>query len=293
MNKPVLMLVSKLKTIAKAGAVSSTLCLLLVMPACRHRKGLPIKPKEEIKAVVDNRPALQLVKKQHEHELRYNWLSLKAAVETEANGENQNFDASIRIKKDSAIWISISPALGIEVMRVLITPDTVKYMNRLNNTYFVDAVCKINDLIQADFDFYMIQDLLVGNSFEYYDDERLKTSIVDNNYLISSVRKGKLKRLANTANTEREAIQSMWLEPLNFKLVKIRLDEFTSQRELTTEYSNFKAIEDSTQLMPHSINMNVKAQKTITVRVNYAKVKLNQPQEFPFKIPAKYTRKQN
>lgn len=283
-------MISKLKSVVVLG---STLCLLLLTHSCRNRKGLPIKPKEEIKAVVDNRPALQLVKKQHEHELRYNWLSLKAAVETEANGENQNFDASIRIKKDSAIWISISPALGIEVMRVLITPDTVKYMNRLNNTYFVDAVCKINDLIQADFDFYMIQDLLVGNSFEYYDDDRLKTSIVDNNYLISSVRKGKLKRLANTTNTERDAVQSMWLEPLNFKLVKIRLDEFTSQRELTTEYSNFKIVEDSTQLMPHSINMNVKAQKTIVVRVNYSKVKLNQIQEFPFKIPAKYTRKQN
>ncbi|MBC7411364.1 MAG: DUF4292 domain-containing protein [Bacteroidia bacterium] len=287
------MKIYKLKSIANVALVISALCLLFVTPACSNRKGLPIKPKEGIKAVIDNRPALQLVKKQHEHELRYNWLSLKAAVETETNGENQNFDASIRIKKDSAIWISISPALGIEVMRVLITPDTVKYMNRLNNTYFVDAVCKINDLIHADFDFYMIQDLLVGNSFEYYDDDRLKTSIVDNNYLISSVRKGKLKRFAHTINTERDAVQSMWLEPLNFKLVKLRLDEFTSQRELTTVYSNFKAVEDSTQLMPHTINMNLKAQKTIVIRVNYSKVKLNQPQEFPFKIPAKYIRKQN
>ncbi len=267
-------------------------CLLNTSLGCRYRKGLPIKPKEEIKPVVDNRPALQLVKKQHDNELQFTWLSAKASIETEANGENQNFDATIRIRKDSVIWISISPALGIEVMRVIITPDTVKYMNRLNNTYFVDAVCKINDLIQADFDFDMIQNLLIGNSFEYYDDDQLKTSIEDNNYLISSVRKGKLKRLTtnNNGTSERSSVQSMWLEPLNFKLVKLRLDEFTSQRELIAEYTNFKIV-DSTQLMPHHISVNVKAQKTIVVRATYNKVKLNQVMELPFKIPAKYTRK--
>lgn len=267
-------------------------CLITIASSCRYRKGLPIKPKEEIKPLVDNRPALQLVKKQHDNELQFTWLSAKASIETEANGENQSFDATIRIRKDSAIWISISPALGIEVMRVLITPDTVKYMNRLNGTYFVDAVCKINDLIQADFDFDMIQNLLIGNSFEYYDDDQLKTSIVGNNYLISSVRKGKLKRLTtnNNNSSERSSVQSMWLEPLNFKLVKLRLDEFTSQRELVAEYANFKTV-DSTQLMSHSINVNVKAQKTIVVRANYNKVKLNQVMELPFKIPAKYTRK--
>ena len=68
----------------------------------------------------------------------------------------------------------------------MITPDSVKVMNRLKSNYFADDICRINDLINADFDFEMLQNLLVGNSLEYYDDDRLKTSIDGNRYLLSS-----------------------------------------------------------------------------------------------------------
>jgi hypothetical protein len=287
----VVLIIRSINLLLKKSFYCFALLILLISASCRQRKGLPIKPKEEIKPIVDNRPALQLVKKQKEHELLFNTFTAKASVDSEINGETQSFDATIRVKKDSAIWISISPALGIEVMRVLITQDTVKYMNRLNNSYFIDAVCNINKLIDADFDFDMIQNILVGNSFDYYDDDRLKTSIEDNNYLLSSVKKGKLKRLTNEDKPqERASIQSMWLEPLNFKMVKLRLDEFTSQRELITEFSNFKTI-DSIQTMANTINVNIKAKKNAVIKVNYTKAKINQPAEMPFKIPTKYTRK--
>ena len=41
--------------------------------------------------------------------------------------------------RDSAIWLSISPLLGIEAVRVLLTKDSVKALDRLNNIYYSEC----------------------------------------------------------------------------------------------------------------------------------------------------------
>src|SRR5437870_9115346 len=61
------------------------------------------------------------------HQFDFTWLSAKADVEyTDRNNETTTFDVNVRMKKDSAIWISITPLLGIEVARVLVTPDSMR-----------------------------------------------------------------------------------------------------------------------------------------------------------------------
>ena len=64
------------------------------------------------------------------------WFSTRAAVDVAIDKDERSFQAHIKICKDSLIWISISPALGIEVARVLIEPDTVRFINRIEGTYF-------------------------------------------------------------------------------------------------------------------------------------------------------------
>ena len=247
---------------------------------CKTREKTIIKP------VVDNRPALILYKKQQEHEFRFKWFSAKADVSSNINGEEQKFNANIRIKKDSIIWLSISPALGIEVARILITADSVKMMNRLNATYLCEDICRINDLINADFDFEMIQNLLMGNSFEYYSDDRLKTSVDENRYLLSSYKKRRLKRIINKPEAGHDPVQSIWLEPSNFKIVRLLLSDLPTQRELDARFSNFNAVDSLP--FAHHIEASIKAQKQINVNIDYSKVKLNEEQSIPFKVPEKY-----
>jgi hypothetical protein len=58
-------------------------------------------------------------------DLKYNWFFAKAKIEIEDSKNNNTVNAIIRMKKDSVIWISLNAILGIEVSRILITPDTV------------------------------------------------------------------------------------------------------------------------------------------------------------------------
>lgn len=248
------------------------------------------KEKAVIKPVVDNRPAILLYKKQQDNEFKFRWFSAKADVTANMGGEDQNFNANIRIRKDSVIWLSISPALGIEVARILITPDTVKMLNRLKSTYYADDICKINDLIQADFDFEMLQNLLVGNSFEYYTDDRLKTSIDGNRYLLSSYKKRRLKRILGKADVDHDPIQSIWLDPSNFKIVRLLLSDLPTQRELDANFSKFSLVDSLP--FAHHIEATIKAQKSFKVNIEYSKIKLNEEQSVPFKVPEKYERVQ-
>ena len=259
-------------------------CILLLIgllfQECKTREKTIIKP------LVDNRPAFLLYKKQQENEFRYKWFSAKADISSNINGEDQSFNANIRIRKDSLIWLSISPALGIEVARVLITSDSVKMLNRLNSTYFAEDICRINDLINADFDFEMIQNLLVGNSFEYYSDDRLKTSVDENRYLLSSYKKRRLKRIITKSDAGHDPVQSIWLDPSNFKIVRLLLNDLPTQRELDARFSNFNNIDSLP--FAHHIEASIKAQKQINVNIDYSKVKLNEEQSIPFKVPEKY-----
>ena len=77
-------------------------------------------------------------------DLSTRWFSARVNVDATIDKENRSFNANLRICKDSAIWMSISPALGIEVARVLIDKDSVRFINRLNSTYFKGGFAYLN-----------------------------------------------------------------------------------------------------------------------------------------------------
>src|SRR5699024_5265047 len=74
-----------------------------------------------------------------------------------------NVTTYIRMREDSAIWLSIRPLLGIEMMRILITPDSIKLHNNLKNRRIERSISDITEVLHIPFDFSVIQSLIVGN----------------------------------------------------------------------------------------------------------------------------------
>lgn len=63
----------------------------------------------------------------------FDYLSAKARVVMEEdNGKTTRGTLSLRAKKDSIIWFSISPGLGIEAARGVITREDIKIKDRIN-----------------------------------------------------------------------------------------------------------------------------------------------------------------
>src|ERR1700704_1747762 len=71
------------------------------------------------------------------NEFSFEWLTLKASVDYTGHDETESFDVNVRVRKDSAIWISITPLLGIEAVRVLVTRESMQILDRVHKTYTV------------------------------------------------------------------------------------------------------------------------------------------------------------
>jgi hypothetical protein len=97
------------------------------------------------------------------HAFQFEWFSGKAKVEVTAGNEKTDFTANFRIKKDSAIWISASPALGIEVARMLMTKDSIRVINRLDKKRYTRDYDFFKAFTTLPVDFYTIQNLITGN----------------------------------------------------------------------------------------------------------------------------------
>jgi hypothetical protein len=95
--------------------------------------------------------------------ISFNTFQGKAKMHYEGPDKKQNFTANIRLKNKEIIWVSIS-AFEIEAARALITPDSVKFIDRINKVSFAYGYQELQSIINLEVDFTTLQNLIVGNA---------------------------------------------------------------------------------------------------------------------------------
>lgn len=259
------------------------LFLSLFLVSCRSTRKV-------IKEPIKEYGADYLFEKLKENELKFDWFSAKFNLDLVIDKKKNSLSGQIRVRKDSAIWITFSPALGIEMARMIITNDSVKFINRINKTYFMGDENIVNDFLDTNVDFDVIQSILLGNDLTYYEDGKFRASYDSKEYHLVTAGRQKLKKYVKTqADEERIFIQNILLSPETFKITQMKIKELKKEnKKLDASYSDFNYIGD--QLFPHKIFYDLVADKNIQVDLKYSKIVINKPQVFPFKVSSKYTR---
>ena len=72
------------------------------------------------------------------HAANYEWMSAKMSGEVKVESGEFPFSGTLRMRRDSTIWISASALMGIENLRALITQDSVILINRMDQTYLAE-----------------------------------------------------------------------------------------------------------------------------------------------------------
>ena len=246
--------------------------------------------RKSVKEPLKEQGAEYLMGKLQEHQVTFNQFSAKFTATYTANKKKTNVSGNLRIEYDSIIWISITPALGIEAVRFMLTPDSIKYLNRLNNTYLQQDFSFINQLLNKTLDFDMAQSFLIGNDFSLYESNSFKASIENQQYKLNTVDRRKLRRFVRRSEDDISIpIQSIWLDPQSFKILKVMLKEAErdSRRFLAT-YSGFE--EEDGKVIPSELDFRVEtADNKIRIRINYSKIQIDKEQTYPFRIPDNYT----
>jgi hypothetical protein len=247
------------------------------------------KQKEEVSKVkVEHYPTRELIDSLSKNEFHFNSLSAKAEIEF-IDEKSTSFKAHLRIQKDSIIWISITPVLGIEIARVMITQDSVMLMNRVKSEYFKGDFAYINKMFNVEFDYEMLQSLLIGNSLEFEQNEKLRTSIdrKSDRYFIGTEKKRKVKKdIKKEKEKIKEQSQAIWLEPKTFKIGELLILDPDKDQSLNAIFSKHLVIDD--QLFPHQLTFDIRSKKELKINVDYSKISLDKEQNYSFKIPSKY-----
>ncbi|MBA3662849.1 MAG: DUF4292 domain-containing protein [Bacteroidetes bacterium] len=238
---------------------------------------------------LDYKNSKALTKYIHENEFNFTWIAAKANVESTIDGKDENFDIRLKIRKDSAILISIQYLLGLQVAKVLITKDSVKFVDYIHKNYFVGDFNYINDLLNADLDYDVLQAVLFGNSAEFHDEENKLKPVTDRqncHYLLSTERKRRLRKIKQGDSDLKKALQTITLNPDNFKIIKNEFIDPSTNRSFTADYRNFT--QKDSVYAPYLVDIDIQAEKKARVKIEYVRIEKNTPQKLDLNIPAKY-----
>jgi len=245
--------------------------------------------KKEIKETVKQDTGVGLVfSKMKDAQFDFRTMNVKFQAKVESEKNNLGFGGSMRIIKDRTIWLSLSAMVGIEAFRIFITPDSVKMINRLNKTYFKGDYQLINELLKTPFDFDMLQALVTGNDFSYYENNIFKVGEDARSYKISTPGRKKLKNyVANQSDMDRVLVQDLWISPGNYKIIRQQIKEISKENsKLVVDYSAFVVFDD--QLLAHQIDVNVEAEQKMKVVIDFEKVSVDEEITVPFVIPESF-----
>ncbi len=225
-----------------------------------------------------------------EHQFKFRQFSAKFNVTYIVDQKESSVSGLVRIEHDSIIWITVTPALGLEAVRFMLTPDSIMYLNRLSKTYLVQDFSYINKLLNKSMDFDMAQAFLLGNDFSLYDSNSFRASVDNQQYKLSTVNRQKLRRYVRRSDENISIpIQMIWLDPLNFKISKVLLKETErDSRKFLATYDDFESADG--KLVPSNLDFKLETdEKKIRIMIQYSRIQIDQEQTYPFKVPDNYT----
>jgi len=213
------------------------------------------------------------------------WFSAKVDANTNVDNQSNSFNANLRMKIDSAIWMSISPALGIEVARAYITRDSLKFINRINGTYFSGNYAYLNNLLQIELNFNMIQSILIGNAYLHYTVENYVSAKDEQGLILSTLKKRKIRR-GSELELPQILTQEIWYSPSHKKITRMEMQDYRPVRKFSVVYPSF-ATEQEIKV-PARMLIQAQAEKQVSIDLSFSRITVNQELNLPFSIPKNY-----
>ena len=240
------------------------IALLLGFSSCRTVREVPV---EAIKPVSTGK----LLRKAEKNALNYKDFAInRINCHFSGNNTNSNFRIKLKAKRDEKILLSISK-INIPLGRVLLTPDSVRYVNYIERNYFVDDYAFLRRIFNMDLDFYTVQSLISNDLFLYtgqiedHHFNNFNLAVEDGHYVLTSGstnnsqsdKKSKYvkKRGLNSGHQNSTLHQKMYFDPVTYSLMKLILYDEGSDRKINIAFDDFIKIRKND--FPGSIDFEV------------------------------------
>lgn len=220
------------------------------------------------------------------------------------DGENSdNFKASLKISRDSFMQISLTAPLGIEVARILLTQDSIKFVDVYHKKYFLADYDYFNQRYDVSLTYDFLQNIFTNtfSDFTLLDESNLRTK----RYKLDRTKMGyklwtvdkknagkKLKKFYKQSGSERDEIillQEILIDPTYFRPLSMSLKDLNEGVGISVRYENF--VRFGEELFPEKMRFTLFSKKSnMDLNLKFQRMEFNVPVEPNFRILSKYKR---
>ncbi|MBA3647680.1 MAG: DUF4292 domain-containing protein [Chitinophagales bacterium] len=230
------------------------LCASCKTPSVISKISIPPAASKKVNALQDS---------MNLHLQHFDWYAARVKILIKDSGDQTELTATIRIRQDSAIWISVSPGLGIEVARILITSDSIRGIDRIHQKHYSEGFDFFKKYTSQHIDLKTLQDLIEGNPL-FLTDKQFIPELGDSTLQLEWTQDS-LQNLI-LLNRQFQYLTQTILEPSSGLVV-------LTNGQFDTSYSPSIAMWRKIELLkPHPA----------VIILTFSKVKINDPQNMPF-----------
>jgi hypothetical protein len=207
----------------------------------------------------------------------------KMNIDLDDNGKSYSVKANMYIDKDKQIIIQVM--MLIEVARILIEPNEITVLNRINREVYTTNFGYINKKFNIDLNFTLLQSILTNMLFYFPTNDpkmikQYQISEQKNNYI--------LKNEQNNNKNPNQFFQQIEITSNEYKIIK-HLIYNISGISVDINYNNFDKLEN--KKFPYFVSLkgkNGKANYGLTLK--YSNIEVNGKDKLTFSIPSNYSK---
>lgn len=290
------------------------ICSITLLFGCKNAKDLG---KSDVN--VRPKPPMVVLKQNEKSWTNYKQIGMKIEGFTKNVDDNIEFKANVRIKEDSAIWMSISPALGIEIARVLVLKDSLKVLSKIpdNKFAYISDIDSLEEFLHFEFDLEDLESIISGRPIGI---DRIggkfKSDIDENQYLISTRYKRRIKKSMAIINQHADSLETdddrirnrekrrqhrleedglilskYWFDQEHFHLNRCVFQDLMNNRFIEIKYNSwsFDENEEEQNAYPGQVEIIVTdKEKQFVFGWNVNKWVTDRTFDYPFEIPEGY-----
>jgi len=225
--------------------------------------------------VLDKLDSEKIVFNNNRNPYNFSTLYIKSKIRYKDRSQIQNVTAEVRVKKGEMILISIR-FFGITMAKALLTPESVKYYEKIGSTFFEGDYSSLSHWLGVDLDYTKVENMLLGRAIDDLTKEKYSISISDEFYKLESTIKSNIQK-------------TYFFEPSKFLIIRQIISQEFPNRVLNVFYLNHK--EYSEAVLPFDFEIGALYEnKNIEIKIEYNSVIFNESLSFPYSVPESYKR---
>ncbi|MDP4679620.1 MAG: DUF4292 domain-containing protein [Cyclobacteriaceae bacterium] len=206
-------------------------------------------------------------------------LILRSKIKYNSGIEDLKATANVRIKKDSLIWFSLTPGLGIEAARGWITKDSLILVDKIHKEYSVLTFKDLTEKFNFNMDYHMIESVILGNMI---------WPLAETDEIV------KEEMYFNVSKKEGDLAITHFIGRGTLKLEKLLAVSDSTKNSMNIDYSDFDVISEKVVPAKASISIEYTSRKDGRRKISnidfeHTKIDIdNKKLKYSFEIPEKY-----